>query len=169
MTHAKIKEALDEFPNHKHNKEELVCWFSNHRESIRTALKEHVEIRASAYSAALAGPIVQASETVGEDKRKFKCGDRVRKLGDKGQWHGHVVGFYSASCTPIGYAVESERETGSVQIYPESALEGLDYESMMTSDEIALMRTQEDAGGEIEKHEFDMEEALNKAEWVKDD
>jgi dihydrofolate reductase (trimethoprim resistance protein) len=53
----------------------------------------------------------------------FRLGDRVRKKGDKGQWHGHVVGFYSASCTKIGYAVESERETGSVQIYPEGALE----------------------------------------------
>jgi dihydrofolate reductase (trimethoprim resistance protein) len=53
----------------------------------------------------------------------FQYGDRVRKKGSKGQWHGHIVGIYSASCTPIGYAVESEREEGSVQIYPESALE----------------------------------------------
>lgn len=56
---------------------------------------------------------------------KFKRGDRVRKRGSKGQWHGRIVGEYSASCTPIGYAVESERETGSVQIYPEDALEAL--------------------------------------------
>lgn len=56
-------------------------------------------------------------------KGKFKEGDRVRKKGNKGQWHGRVVGYYSTECTPIGYAVESERETNSVQIYPEHALE----------------------------------------------
>lgn len=53
---------------------------------------------------------------------KFKLGDRVRKV--KGSsWHGYVVGFYSTALTPQGVAVESERETGSVQIYPEAALE----------------------------------------------
>lgn len=53
---------------------------------------------------------------------KFKLGDRVRKT--KGSsWQGRVVGFYSTTLTPIGYAVESEREPGSVQIYPEAALE----------------------------------------------
>lgn len=57
---------------------------------------------------------------------KFERGDRVRKKGDKGQWHGRICGFYSASTTPKGYAVESERETGSVQIYPEIALEKYD-------------------------------------------
>ena len=53
----------------------------------------------------------------------FKIGDRVRKKGNKGQWHGRICGFYRATHTPIGYAVESERELGSVQIYPETALE----------------------------------------------
>lgn len=53
---------------------------------------------------------------------KFKKGDRVRKT--KGSnWHGKIVGFYSTELTPIGYAVESELEKGSVQIYPEAALE----------------------------------------------
>ena len=56
----------------------------------------------------------------------FNIGDRVRKKGEKGQWHGRIVGFYSTEITPIGYAVESERETGSVQIYPTSALEKYD-------------------------------------------
>lgn len=52
---------------------------------------------------------------------KFKMGDRVSKI--KGAaWTGNVVGFYSTSLTPIGYAVESETELGSVQIYPEAAL-----------------------------------------------
>lgn len=47
---------------------------------------------------------------------------RVRKI--KGSsWQGPIVGFYSTVLTPVGYCVESEREPGSVQIYPESALE----------------------------------------------
>ena len=53
---------------------------------------------------------------------KFKLGDTVRKT--KGSmWHGTVVGTYSTSLTPEGYAVESATESGSVQIYPASALE----------------------------------------------
>lgn len=56
--------------------------------------------------------------------RKFRLGDRVTKT--KGSsWTGLVVGFYSTSLTPIGYAVESENEPGSVQIYPESALDAV--------------------------------------------
>jgi hypothetical protein len=52
----------------------------------------------------------------------FKLGDRVRKT--KGSsWQGRIVGTYSTTLTPVGYAVESEREPGSVQIYPVSALE----------------------------------------------
>ena len=53
---------------------------------------------------------------------KFRIGDRVRKI--KGSsWHGRIVGTYSTTLTPEGYAVESEREPGSVQIYPATALE----------------------------------------------
>jgi hypothetical protein len=56
---------------------------------------------------------------------KFSLGDRVLKM--KGSsWQGRVVGFYSTELTPIGYAVESEREPGSVQIYPETALAKLE-------------------------------------------
>lgn len=40
------------------------------------------------------------------------------------QWTGRVVGYYSTSLTPNGYAVESLTEKGSVQIYPEAALKG---------------------------------------------
>jgi len=54
---------------------------------------------------------------------KYKMGDRLRKKGKKGQWQGRVVGFYSATHSDIGYAIESERELGSVRIYPEKALE----------------------------------------------
>lgn len=52
---------------------------------------------------------------------RFALGGLVTKT--KGSsWTGHVVGFYSTTLTPIGYAVESINEPGSVQIYPESAL-----------------------------------------------
>lgn len=52
----------------------------------------------------------------------WKMGVRVRKI--KGaNWCGKVVGYYATDLTNRGYAVESETETGSVQIYPEAALE----------------------------------------------
>jgi hypothetical protein len=55
---------------------------------------------------------------------QFRLGARVRKI--KGaSWQGRVVGFYSTKLTPEGYAVESEREPGSVQIYPAAALEAV--------------------------------------------
>lgn len=52
---------------------------------------------------------------------RFKFGDRVQKRTGS-SWHGVVVGWYSTKLTPVGYAVESEREPGSVQIYPDAAL-----------------------------------------------
>lgn len=53
---------------------------------------------------------------------KWALGERVTKI--KGSsWTGKIVGFYSTALTPVGYAVESENEPGSVQIYPESALQ----------------------------------------------
>ncbi|MEZ2220715.1 hypothetical protein [Rhizobium sp. RCC_161_2] len=60
-----------------------------------------------------------------ENKRgfvpKFKLGERVSKT--KGSsWNGPVVGFYSTSMTPCGYVIESDREPGSCQLYPEAAL-----------------------------------------------
>lgn len=56
------------------------------------------------------------------DGWRWAIGERVHKT--KGSsWQGRVAGFYSTKLTPIGYCVESEREPGSVQIYPESALE----------------------------------------------
>ena len=51
----------------------------------------------------------------------FKHGDRVSKKSGS-SWHGVVVGFYVTDLTPEGYCVESEREPGSVQIYPRAAL-----------------------------------------------
>jgi len=53
---------------------------------------------------------------------KFRRGDKVRK--SKGSsWSGTIVGEYSTTLTPEGYAVESFAERGSVQIYPAAALE----------------------------------------------
>lgn len=54
----------------------------------------------------------------------FRIGQRVRKFKGS-QWTGHVVGTYSTNLTPEGYAVESETEKGSVQIYPVGALESI--------------------------------------------
>ena len=52
---------------------------------------------------------------------RFRHGDLVYKVrGSK--WRGKIVGWYSTSLTEEGYCVESSREHGSVQIYPESAL-----------------------------------------------
>lgn len=51
----------------------------------------------------------------------FDIGDRVYKQSGAA-WSGKVVGFYSTTTTPRGYAVESENHRGSVQIYPEAAL-----------------------------------------------
>lgn len=52
----------------------------------------------------------------------MKIGDRVRKIRGS-SWQGIIVGSYSTSLTPVGWCVESEREKGSVQLYPETALE----------------------------------------------
>ena len=55
---------------------------------------------------------------------RFRLGDRVRKT--KGaSWQGLVVGTYKTALTPEGYCVESEREPGSVQLYPVAALEAV--------------------------------------------
>ena len=69
-----------------------------------------------------ASPLPVMPITDEDVERRFKLDDRVTKT--KGSsWTGRVVGFYSTTLTPIGYAVESENEPGSVQIYPEAALE----------------------------------------------
>ena len=56
-----------------------------------------------------------------DTREKFKIGDRVTKRSGS-SWTGHIVGTYSTTLTPEGYAVESENEPGSVQIYPAAAL-----------------------------------------------
>lgn len=51
----------------------------------------------------------------------FKFGDYVFKRRGA-SWNGRVCGWYTTELTPIGLAVESRYEHGSVQIYPASAL-----------------------------------------------
>lgn len=51
----------------------------------------------------------------------FKFGELVEKTSGS-QWSGRIVGRYSTSLTPDGYAVESDSHAGSVQIYPAKAL-----------------------------------------------
>ena len=51
----------------------------------------------------------------------YQLGDRVTKRSGS-KWTGRIVGTYSTDLTEHGYAVESETERGSVQIYPEAAL-----------------------------------------------
>jgi len=53
---------------------------------------------------------------------KFAFGSHVRKKSGS-EWQGYIVGWYSTGLTKTGYAVESESHLGSVQIYPENALE----------------------------------------------
>lgn len=52
---------------------------------------------------------------------KFSRGDFVRKKSGS-EWAGLIVGEYSTTLTPEGYAVESAWHPGSVQIYPAAAL-----------------------------------------------
>lgn len=54
----------------------------------------------------------------------FAIGQMVTKTKGS-QWTGKVVGVYSTALTPEGYAVESDTEKGSVQIYPVSALKSV--------------------------------------------
>lgn len=59
------------------------------------------------------------------DRQTFRLGQRVRKKSGSA-WHGRVVGTYQTVLTADGYCVESEREPGSVQIYPAHALSAID-------------------------------------------
>lgn len=57
--------------------------------------------------------------------RRWQLGDKVRKKRGS-SWRGTVCGFYSTPHTPIGYCVDSAFEPGSVQVWPEAALEDWD-------------------------------------------
>lgn len=72
--------------------------------------------------------LLEARKRQVEDKYAFRPKGSLYKLGDTVQkrsgskWHGTIVGYYTTELTPIGYAVESYYEKGSVQIYPQVAL-----------------------------------------------
>ncbi len=68
-------------------------------------------------------PAIRAA-ALGCGAGQFRIGDRVTKIKGS-QWTGRIVGFYSTTLTPEGYAVESETEIGSVQIYPAAAIRAL--------------------------------------------
>ena len=92
---------------------------------LRLIAKDHQRLAPSAHhSADTLREIADRMDlpaTPPNPERKFTVGQRVTKT--KGSsWTGRIVGFYSTAFTAIGYAVESEAETGSVQIYPEAAL-----------------------------------------------
>lgn len=59
---------------------------------------------------------------LGSAMARFPPGTRMRKKSGA-SWQGKVVGYYSTDLTEVGLAIESEREPGSVQIYPSIALE----------------------------------------------
>ena len=63
-----------------------------------------------------------AIERADKPAQKWRLGDTVAKKRGS-SWRGKVVGFYSTDFTPIGYAVESHFEPGSVQVWPEVSLE----------------------------------------------
>lgn len=81
-----------------------------------------LRVRASEAKYLDAAVFAQGRAEAGAWPNCLPLGTRVTKR--KGSsWQGAIVGYYSTNLTPRGYAVESEREPGSVQIYPEAALE----------------------------------------------
>ena len=67
-------------------------------------------------------PYFSLFQTTAPEGWRFKLGDRVRKTHGA-FWRGYVVGYYRTGLTLHGVCVESRLEPGSVQIYPEDALE----------------------------------------------
>ena len=65
---------------------------------------------------------MQQLDNLREVERLFPLGTQVRKKSGS-SWSGSVVGYYSTALTPMGVAIESRTETGSVQIYPIKAIE----------------------------------------------
>ena len=60
-----------------------------------------------------------------KEYKTFKLGQSVKKKSGS-EWEGRIVGCYSTTLTPEGYAVESSSHAGSVQIYPVFALISMD-------------------------------------------
>jgi R67 dihydrofolate reductase len=87
----------------------------------RVAMARRIANKVIAYIPDPDYPITEVVVRDPKSTHSFQIGDLVSKI--KGScWTGRVVGTYSTALTPEGYAVESRTETGSVQIYPASAL-----------------------------------------------
>lgn len=73
------------------------------------------------------GQIKRAAMPVQADPvpNRWQLGDKVKKKANS-SWRGTVCGFYSTPHTPEGYCVDSAFEPGSVQVWPEAALEDWD-------------------------------------------
>lgn len=87
---------------------------SNLQRTISTHKEAYYAIRALATTPP--GMVCVPAEGVA-----FNLGQRVEKISGA-SWRGRIVGWYSTALTPVGYAVESENEPSSVQIYPAKAL-----------------------------------------------
>lgn len=85
--------------------------------------------RCEATRPAIAAMTVQAEPVA----KRWQIGDKVRKKRGS-SWRGTVCGFYTTPHTPEGYCVDSAFEPGSVQVWPEAALE--DWDGVMVEDEL---------------------------------
>lgn len=100
----------------------------------------------------------------------YPLGTRVRKT--KGSsWQGHVVGHYSTTLTADGVCVESEREPGSVQLYPVAALELVpDVDIELERLRLKVLHAQERRAREYRHpetdaaHQWEVDEALASAQ-----
>lgn len=68
-----------------------------------------------------------------KNNHRWQLGDKVKKKANS-SWRGVVCGFYNTAATPNGYSVVSLYEPGSVQVWPEAALE--DWDGVMAEDEL---------------------------------
>lgn len=104
--------------------------FMNKTETQRTHFADDATLRYIAD--------VEAELTTLLGLRTFKRGDHVHKRSGA-RWQGKVVGYYSTTLTPEGYAVESDTESGSVQIYPAKALAKVQPTCLTDPAEVARM------------------------------
>ena len=111
--------------------EPMICQWTNTEISwIKKYAQDYGDRRAAAANLRIAGLESECKawaltvESLEKDAAPmtFNIGERVRKKSGAA-WHGRIVGQYSTKLTPEGYAVESEAQPGSVQIYPAAALE----------------------------------------------
>lgn len=96
---------------------------------VRPVFVEHGAINPLEAKAAIAAMPAQAEPVA----TRWQLGDKVRKKRGS-SWRGTVCGFYTTPHTPQGYCVDSAFEPGSVQVWPEAALE--DWDGVMAEDEL---------------------------------